>query len=410
MGNRMGLPSILGRLLLESSIEGIDPLKEAEILVRRPIKTISINILGGYRGDQIFKILGETGIEISPLDGLERRVGAVLDGYELLDNAIHRNGGYYIMEMASAALHTVLETIGSEEKMDHVLDVAAAPGGKTFIAANTYPDSTIVANEPNRARHRRLVNNIVRHCLYNVWASRHRGEKLPTSGPYDLVIFDAPCTGLDLLYKRPQEVVANLKYREAYSSLQRSIVRHISQMVRRGGYLIYSTCTLTREETIDVYSETLKYGWEPIHKNLRLPLETFSPDDAPGSFFILPSLNIDRYRGNTGLMYISIFRKIDGPDIDDGYTKPPGAYRPVYDLAREACRHASCIYSGICSDKQIPTLKISSAEEIAELIRRGVVRHEATSEIRGKALIVYEEDGEETPIALAEYFSGMIRI
>ncbi len=406
----MELPSILGRLLLESSIEGIDPLKEAEILARRPIKTISINTLAGYRGDYIFKILGEAGIDISPLKGLERRVGVVLDGYELLDNAIHRNGGYYIMELASAALHIILETIGRGEEMDHILDVAAAPGGKTFIAANTYPDSAIVANEPNRARHRRLVNNIVRHCLRNVWTSRHRGEKLPSSGPYDLVIFDAPCTGLDLLYKRVQEVVTNLKHREAYSSLQRSIVKHISQMVRRGGYLVYLTCTLTREETIDVYHEALKNGWEPINRDLRLPLETFSPDDAPGSFFILPSLNIDRYKGNTGLMYIAIFRKIDGPEIEDGYTKPPGAYRPVYELARETCRYASCIYSGICSERTIPTLKIQSSKEIAQLIRRGVVRHEADSEIRGRALIVYEEDGEETPIALAEYFSGMIRI
>jgi len=406
----MRLPSKLGRLLLEASIEGIDPIREAEILSRRPVKTISINRFAGYRGGYIFKILEIAGVDVTPLNGLDRYVGIVTEGYELLDNAIHRGGGYYIMEVASAALHLILERLDSEKGVNHILDVAAAPGGKTFIAANTYLESTIVANEPNRARHRRLVNNVIRNCLHNVWVSRYRGEKLPPSGPYDLVIFDAPCSGLDLLYKRPRDVVTNLRHREAYANLQRTIVRHISSMVREGGYLVYSTCTLTREETIDVYWEAVENGWEPIDLGSHLPLKVFSPGEAPKSFFILPSLNEDKFHGNTGLLYVAVFRKTDGSGWEAENTIPHSSYKPVNHMAKEACNYTSCVYNGICRERMTPIITVREAEKIAELIRRGAVPYNAPPEIRGKVLIAYEENGKTTPIALAEYFSGMLRI
>ncbi|MFM7061821.1 MAG: 16S rRNA (cytosine(967)-C(5))-methyltransferase RsmB [Actinomycetes bacterium] len=138
---------------------------------------------------------------------------------------------------------------------ERVLDIAAAPGGKTTGLAEAMGGHGLVAAGDRYAGRTRLVRDAaVRLGLADVRTFVADGRALPFApGSFDRVLLDAPCSGLGVLRRR-----AETRWRlspddpELLAELQRDLVVEAAAMVRPGGTLVYSVCTLTSPETLGV--------------------------------------------------------------------------------------------------------------------------------------------------------------
>lgn len=137
-----------------------------------------------------------------------------------------------------------------------ILDCCAAPGGKTRIIAGRNPSALILAAElhPRRAR---LLRRFVRETNVQVLAADAR--QLPTSLLFDRVLVDVPCSGTGTLARNPE-----IKWRLRPADLidlqarQLAILQSAMQRMATGGRLVYSTCSLEREENVEVVEQALQ--------------------------------------------------------------------------------------------------------------------------------------------------------
>jgi 16S rRNA (cytosine967-C5)-methyltransferase len=130
-----------------------------------------------------------------------------------------------------------------------VLDVAAAPGGKTLHLLDQTGGRGVVALD----RHTRRVEDGARRVPQAHWVVGD-GTKPPFRGrSFDRVLLDAPCSGLGTLRRRPEvRLRVDADQVQALSALQREMLEAAMGLVVPGGRLVYSVCTVTPEETVEV--------------------------------------------------------------------------------------------------------------------------------------------------------------
>jgi NOL1/NOP2/sun family putative RNA methylase len=169
----------------------------------------------------------------------------------------HAAGLYYLQEPSAMS---VAETLAPQPG-EHVLDLAASPGGKsTHIAALMQNSGILIANEIRTKRIPQLASNLER------WGARHTiivnetperlAERLP--GWFDRVIVDAPCSGEGMFRKEPDvRAEWDASQLPAYAERQRLILQIASRNVRPGGVLVYATCTFAPEENEAVIASFL---------------------------------------------------------------------------------------------------------------------------------------------------------
>lgn len=145
-----------------------------------------------------------------------------------------------------------------------VLDLCAAPGTKTAQLAGLLPHAKLAALDVDERRVDAMRRNLDRLRVRHVEVLHRDLLELPTSydGAWDVVLLDAPCTGLGTLASRP-----DLRWRrrrddvERLAALQRRLLLRAARCVSPGGALVYSVCTLPRAETLDVVAELLDRDW-----------------------------------------------------------------------------------------------------------------------------------------------------
>ena len=135
---------------------------------------------------------------------------------------------------------------GRGERMSAILDCCAAPGGKTALLARRNPRAKVFATElhPHRAR---LLQSLRR--LPNVYVVAADARQLPFSCAFDRVLADVPCSGTGTLARNP-EIKWRLKAEDLHDlqSRQVAILKSALAQLASGGRLVYSTCSLEREE------------------------------------------------------------------------------------------------------------------------------------------------------------------
>ena len=136
-----------------------------------------------------------------------------------------------------------------------ILDCCAAPGGKTRVLAERNPEAMIVAVELYQHRARLLKKLVSANNVQVVCADI---RELPVDEPYDLVLADVPCSGTGTLARNP-EIKWRLKLEDLQDlqSRQTAILLAAMKQVAPGGRLVYSTCSLEREENADVVAKAL---------------------------------------------------------------------------------------------------------------------------------------------------------
>lgn len=149
----------------------------------------------------------------------------------------------------------------------HILDLCAAPGGKTTqIAARMKNKGVLVSNEIIPKRAAVLAENVERMGLSNTVVTNESPQKLAEKFPlyFDGIIVDAPCSGEGMFRKEPQAVT---EWSEAHTvscgMRQKNILDDAYKMLKGGGYIMYSTCTFARAENEDVVRYMVeKYGMQ----------------------------------------------------------------------------------------------------------------------------------------------------
>jgi 16S rRNA (cytosine967-C5)-methyltransferase len=169
------------------------------------------------------------------------------------------DGQCYIQDPSTAAACLLLDP----KPGDRVLDACAAPGGKTgYIAELMKNDGFILACDRDTSRVRTLQENLERlgvrisHCVPHEWTSR---ASVPEAEAFDRILIDAPCTNTGVMRRR-----VDLRWRltpESFSRMQAEqlgIVRATIPLLKPGGVLVYSTCSIEPEENEDVVRAILR--------------------------------------------------------------------------------------------------------------------------------------------------------
>lgn len=166
------------------------------------------------------------------------------------------DAGAFLVQDPAAGL---VVQIADAQPGESVIDFCAAPGGKAIaLAHNVGADGVVIAVEKSPLRAEKLRINLARTGLQNtsVVVGDARSVKVPTA---DVVLLDAPCSGLGVLSRR-----ADLRWQRAPEdfaelvTLQRDILNHVAQFVVPGGRLVYATCSIDHEENESVAAAFLQ--------------------------------------------------------------------------------------------------------------------------------------------------------
>ncbi len=164
---------------------------------------------------------------------------------------LHAAGAYYIQEasaMAPAAL-LMAESLRGEEK---ILDLCAAPGGKTTqIASYMKGRGLLVANEIIPSRAKILSENVERCCIKNCVVTNCTPQEMSErfTSFFDRIMVDAPCSGEGMFRKNPEAVKEwSMENVKICADRQDEILDCAANMLSPGGIMVYSTCTFNRLE------------------------------------------------------------------------------------------------------------------------------------------------------------------
>jgi NOL1/NOP2/sun family putative RNA methylase len=158
---------------------------------------------------------------------------------------------------------------------DRALDLCASPGGKASqMAAWMENEGTLVVNEPIGRRHPALLANLNRLGVLNAIVCAYRGESFPGAGGYDRVLVDAPCSAEGTLRKDPSaRRGASRRTIDRLAALQQRLIVRGFDLLRHGGVLVYSTCTLAPEENEAVIAHLVEVR-DAVVDPLQLPVPT----------------------------------------------------------------------------------------------------------------------------------------
>jgi 16S rRNA (cytosine967-C5)-methyltransferase len=215
-----------------------------------------------------FRVVGVRSNETEVLSRLNS-AGATVEQSQVTKRAWRVSGATSLVRELSAAGEIYLQDEASQlvaEMLDvkpgeRALDLCAAPGGKTTsIADRTGDEAFIVAADRSAARMATVAATTSLHGLKSIKPLLlDAGEKLPfESNAFDKVLLDAPCSGTGTLRRNP-EIRWSLAENDigAFAVNQKRFLANAAEVVKPGGRLVYSTCSVERDENEEVIEEFL---------------------------------------------------------------------------------------------------------------------------------------------------------
>lgn len=225
----------------------------------RPV-VIRTNTLRTHRRD-LAQALINRGVTLEPI-GKWSKIGLqVFESAVPLGATPEYLAGHYILQAASSFLPVM--ALAPQEN-ERILDMAAAPGGKTtYIAALMKNTGCIFANDSNKSRAKGLIGNIHRLGAKNTIVCNYDAREFPkVVGGFDRVLLDAPCSGTGVIAKDPS-VKTNKTEKDfmMLPHLQKQLllaaIDSVDHASKTGGYIVYSTCSVTVEENEQVVQYAL---------------------------------------------------------------------------------------------------------------------------------------------------------
>ena len=223
---------------------------------------------------------------------------------DLQEMEIYQNGEIYLQSLSSMLPPIIL----MPEKGEDILDMAAAPGGKTTqIAALTNNEANITACEMNTIRAERLKFNVDKQGANSVFVMQKDARNIDDFFSFDRILLDAPCSGSGTLDLNSENTFKYFspKLVEKSRKTQIALLKKALSVLKSGKELVYSTCSILDYENEDVVREVLKYGnveIVPIDFNGKEEIPLL-PVKIPGTICVCPN---DLYEG----FFVAKIRKI----------------------------------------------------------------------------------------------------
>ncbi len=243
-----------------ASILMIPKQKVVGIFSQRATTTIRLNPLKGDI-EETKKLLEDKGYDLEPIEW-DRYTYFIKnhDKSEVSQTQEYQDGKFYIQNLSS-----ILDTLVLDPKEDeNILDMCAAPGSKTtHIAAITNNKAKILANDSDRSRVNSLRNVLEQFGAKSAKATLSDATEFGRKYPeyFDRVLLDAPCSGEGMIYMKGQKPLRfwSLEKIRRCSFLQKDLVVSAFRTLKKGGTMVYSTCTLEPEENEGVVTHLLEH-------------------------------------------------------------------------------------------------------------------------------------------------------
>jgi 16S rRNA C967 or C1407 C5-methylase (RsmB/RsmF family)/NOL1/NOP2/fmu family ribosome biogenesis protein len=170
-----------------------------------------------------------------------------------LDPLIHA-GAYYVQEASSMFLWHILESVVNRQDHSVVLDLCAAPGGKSTLLSSFFANGLVVSNEVIKSRVNILQENITKWGNENVIVTNNDSKDFTRLDSFfNVIVADVPCSGSGLFRKDPSAIdewsVDNVNL---CCQRQQRILADIIPSLKENGILIYSTCSYSKEEDEEI--------------------------------------------------------------------------------------------------------------------------------------------------------------
>ena len=236
--------------------------------------------------EDIIKMLEIDGCEVERVEDMPEAVKLKHVG-DLTGLNAYRQGLLFVQDLSSIRVGRTARQLADAQQLadtrqradaqqtKKILDVCAAPGGKSLHLAELFSDAAVLARDLSPHKVHLIEENIARSELCNIRAEVHDALVFDEglAGQIDLLLADLPCSGIGVIGRKP-DIKLRLKEEDlrSLSALQREILEVTSGYVRSGGILLYSTCTISRSENQDNAAWfTQTHPFEQIYEKQSIP-------------------------------------------------------------------------------------------------------------------------------------------
>ena len=238
------------------------------------------NILDGYNAnrkttirvntlistfEEVIQFLDKNNISYSAVSDIQNAI-IINDSYDVTKTKLYENGAIYLQSLSSMLPPLIL----NPKEDAHILDMCAAPGSKTTqLAALTNNKACITACQFDKIRAERLKYNLNKLGTSRVTVLVKDSRNLDEFFRFDTIMLDAPCSGSGtVLLNEESKQVFNQKVIDKCQKRQISLLKKGLSMLNKNGVLVYSTCSILKEENEQVLKACLNNNFEllPIDK------------------------------------------------------------------------------------------------------------------------------------------------
>lgn len=274
---KISLPN--GKAVKDLAIRHSYPEEFVAVLYKEyPLETVEqILLLGNESAKTMVRerrqeIKDDYSIQMSVVSPEALHVGVIQDTADI--EKVNQSSRYYIQNATPVFLiHECVKQSSLQPKK--ILDLCAAPGGKTILIHDYYPSATLFANDITPPKITKLQDNL-RRCGITATISCSPGEAYEKENGFDLILLDVPCSNTGVLNKRPE---ARWRYGEAelaeLHSIQWKLLEHARNLLAPGGEIWYMTCNILAEENERLVEAFVrKYDGVVLQQIKQLPTHT----------------------------------------------------------------------------------------------------------------------------------------
>lgn len=282
------IPQFLKDLLIEQYGEEISAKIENRYKVQRPVTLRANNLKTSL--EKVKEKLDEAQIEYETISWYEKAlIIKNVREEEIRKLEIYENGEIYLQSLSSMLPPIILEPKAGE----NILDMTAAPGGKTTeIAALTENKAYITTCEKNKIRAERLKFNLQKQGVKSANIMVEDARKLSDYFSFDKILLDAPCSGSGTENIFDKNFSKELVERSV--KFQEELLSKALKILKPGGEMVYSTCSILKQENEKVLERVLSKGNAQIEPIIVQDIEVL-PSKIAGTITVCPTENYEGF-------------------------------------------------------------------------------------------------------------------